>query len=192
MKGAAYPTVVIPNNRLNLLLIYTIVFSILMLAGLVLLWPDTNTNSTRVVVMGSNEIQMLLIVALAGGVGSTVRLLRIIPRDFRKFFDKMQKDAQDKNGSSFERGIPLYLARPFLGPPVAVILYFGLRGGLLSANTTITAINPFGMAALGGLAGLFADSAVDKLKNVFDVFLGIKPEQEPSSEEEPTTALPTG
>ncbi len=165
---------VMSRSALVFWLAYPIMFSILMLSGLVLLWPSSNASG--IMVIGSENVQLLLVVALAGGVGSTVRLLRIIPYDYRKYYDKKQK-TQDVTEGSFERGIPFYLLRPFLGPPVAVILYLALRGGLLSANTNIADINPFGMAALGGLAGLFADSAVDKLKHVFDVFMGIEPEK---------------
>lgn len=154
---------------------YPIVFSILMLSGLMLLWPASNLFGRAVI--GSEEVQLLLVVALAGGVGSTVRLLRIIPKDYREFYGKNHKSAQEVTEGSFEQGIPFYLLRPFLGLPVAVILYLALRGGLLSANTSIEQINPFGMAALGGMSGLFADSAVDKLKQVFDIFVGIKPEK---------------
>jgi hypothetical protein len=153
-----------------------ILLSILMLFGLVLLWPSPDNNS--IVPIESPEVQMFLVVAIAGGIGSTVRLMRVIPQDYRRYYDKEQgSNQQDVPEGSFERGIPFYILRPFLGPPVAVIVYFALRGGLLSTDTTLAQINIFFMVAVGGLAGLFSDSAVDKLKQVFDVFLGVQPEK---------------
>jgi hypothetical protein len=82
----------------------------------------------------------------------------------------------DEAPGFIERGMIFYLVRPFLGPPVDVMIYLLLRGGFLGASVDTTDFNPFGISGIAGLAGLFADSSVDKLKQVFDVFLGIPPE----------------
>jgi hypothetical protein len=163
-------------------MVYPIMMTIVLLSGVLILWSPEGIFGRYIPC--SEDLRLILIVALSGGLGSTIRLLRIIPHDYRKCFKKeyinsqdMTKDYKDSTDvpeASFKSGIPFYILRPFLGPPVALIVYFAIRGGLLSAGTD--QINQFGMAALAGLTGLFSDSAIDKLKRVFDELLGIKPE----------------
>jgi hypothetical protein len=61
-----------------------------------------------------------------------------------------------------------YLLRIPIGAALALITYFALRGGLLAANGSSDAVNPYGVAALSALAGLFSKQAADKLSEVFD------------------------
>ncbi len=63
-----------------------------------------------------------------------------------------------------------YLLRIFAGAALALLLYFAFRGGLITADDASEDVNPYGVAALAGLAGLFSKQAIDKLKEVFDVF----------------------
>jgi hypothetical protein len=67
-----------------------------------------------------------------------------------------------------------YLLRPFIGSSLALLIYFVVRGGFITgtglpdkAADAATFINPFGIAALAGLAGLFTKQATDKLNEVF-------------------------
>jgi hypothetical protein len=43
-----------------------------------------------------------------------------------------------------------------------------VRGGLLAAQASADAVNPYGVAALAGLVGMFSKQATDKLREVFD------------------------
>ncbi|MGH9662781.1 MAG: hypothetical protein ACRD96_29795 [Bryobacteraceae bacterium] len=56
-----------------------------------------------------------------------------------------------------------YLVRPVVGAGVAVLFYLLLRGGLLAGPPA----NPYGLAALSALAGMFSDRAILKLREVF-------------------------
>lgn len=60
-----------------------------------------------------------------------------------------------------------YVVRLPVGSVLAVILYFVLRGGLLSVGTGADAISPYGIGAVAGLAGMFSKQAIDKLDEVF-------------------------
>jgi uncharacterized membrane protein YgcG len=66
-----------------------------------------------------------------------------------------------------------YLLRPFIGMMLALLFYFVFRGGFITAGATSDAgaaanfINPFGVAALAGLVGMFSKVATDKLNEVF-------------------------
>jgi hypothetical protein len=61
-----------------------------------------------------------------------------------------------------------YLLRVFIGAALAVLFYFVVRGGLLSAQAQSGAVNPYGIAGLAALVGLFSKQATDKLREVFE------------------------
>jgi hypothetical protein len=64
-----------------------------------------------------------------------------------------------------------YALRLPIGAGLALLLYFAFRGGLLTGqDASEEVVNPYGVAAISGLAGLFSKQATDKLKEVFDVF----------------------
>lgn len=64
-----------------------------------------------------------------------------------------------------------YLMRPLQGAALALIVYFTLRGGYLGQDQTAP-VNPYGVAALSALVGLFTRHAVNKLTDVFDTLFG--------------------
>lgn len=61
-----------------------------------------------------------------------------------------------------------YLLRLSIGLALALIFYFAIRGGLLSVTGEAEQINPYGIAAIAGLVGLFSKQATDKLRETFD------------------------
>lgn len=69
-----------------------------------------------------------------------------------------------------------YLIRPMQGAALALIVYFTLRGGYLGQDQSAP-VNPYGVAALSALVGLFTRHAVSKLTDVFDTLFG-KPKEE--------------
>ncbi len=60
-----------------------------------------------------------------------------------------------------------YLLRPAIGMALALIFYFVVRGGFLTTSGGAKDINPYGIAALAGLVGMFSKQATDKLSEVF-------------------------
>jgi len=71
-----------------------------------------------------------------------------------------------------------YLIRPMQGAALALIVYFTLRGGYLGQDQNAP-VNPYGIAALSALVGLFTRHAVSKLTDVFDTVFG-EPKEETS------------
>jgi len=69
-----------------------------------------------------------------------------------------------------------YLMRPLQGAALALIVYFTLRGGYLGQDQSAP-VNPYGIAALSALVGLFTRHAVSKLTDVFDTLFG-KPKED--------------
>lgn len=61
-----------------------------------------------------------------------------------------------------------YVLRPLIGAALAGIFYFTIRGALFPNALTMSGdISPFGIAAIGSLAGMFSKQAVDKLNELF-------------------------
>jgi hypothetical protein len=61
-----------------------------------------------------------------------------------------------------------YAFRLPIGAALALLFYFVMRGGLFSSGSLGASVNPFGIAALSGLVGLFSKQATDKLREIFD------------------------
>lgn len=102
----------------------------------------------------SFDQQLILVVMIAGGLGSFVHTAT-------SFSDYVGNEKLTVNW------IWWYVLRPFIGMVLAVIFYLVIRGGFLSAGTDAKEINPFGVAALAGLVGMFSKQATDKLNEVF-------------------------
>jgi len=61
-----------------------------------------------------------------------------------------------------------YLLRPAISAALALIFYFALRAGLFSGAAADQTINPFGIAAISGMVGMFSKQATEKLGKIFD------------------------
>ena len=101
---------------------------------------------------------MILIIAMAGSLGSLIHTFRsaikyIGQQDFKRSW------------------LAFYILLPYIGGVLGLIFYFVIRGGFFAAQTTVQQTNPFGFAALSGLVGLFSEQAVSKLKAVFEQLL---------------------
>jgi len=161
---------------LGLLLIATGIFS---LYALIALWPAVEAATSEVngapgppvtvTFVGidwtpSHEVALLMLVTFASALGSSLHASI-------SFTDYVG------NRNLRRSWIWWYVLRSFVGVALAVLFYFALRGGLFSANTTTDVINPFGIAALAGLVGLFSKQATDKLREIFDTMFRTAPGQ---------------
>jgi hypothetical protein len=103
------------------------------------------------------EARLLLIVLLAGALGSYIHALQSLV-DF------------SGNATLKASWTWWYIARPFLGMALALIFYAALRGGLLAGTPAdIKYVNPYGSFTIAALAGMFTDQATQKLADIFDV-----------------------
>jgi hypothetical protein len=68
-----------------------------------------------------------------------------------------------------------YIFRLFIGIALAEIFYFAIRAGFLGTDTPTSDINPYGIAAVAGLVGLFSKQATDKLREVFETLFRTAP-----------------
>jgi hypothetical protein len=106
------------------------------------------------------EVRLLLLVLLAGAIGSYIHASS-------SFVDYLG------NRTLISSWVWWYLLRPFIGMMLALLFYFVFRGGFITAGVNqggeaaASFINPFGIAAMGGLVGMFSKVASDKLNEVF-------------------------
>jgi hypothetical protein len=98
---------------------------------------------------------LLILVSIAGFLGSMIH----IASSFTNFVGT----------GKFKRSWVLwYIVKPFTGSALAIVVYVVFRGGFFSFNDPAN-INIYGMVTLAFFAGLFADDATLKLKEVFEV-----------------------
>ena len=71
------------------------------------------------------------------------------------------------NGKLTVSWVPFYVVRPFIGLLLALVLYFAIRGGFLTASSG-TEVSPYGAVTLAAFAGMFSKQATDKLQEVFE------------------------
>lgn len=129
---------------------------------LIKLWP-VNADRTGFlwgVVTLPLDIRLLLIAAVAGALGACVHLAT-------SFADYA---GNERLASSWTWW---YILRPFIGMALAEIVYLAVRGGFFNASVVApNVINPYGVAAITALTGLFSRQATDKLREVFEtIFL---------------------
>ena len=98
--------------------------------------------------------RLLLLVIIAGMLGAFVH-------GATSLADYLGNDAFNRNWTWF------YLLRPAIGMSLALVFYFAIRGGFLSTTGGAKDINPYGIAALAGMVGMFSKQATDKLSEIF-------------------------
>jgi len=113
-----------------------------------LFWTDLKINP---------DVRMILLVIFASALGSCVHAAT----SFATYVG---------NRSLVESWYWWYFLRPFIGIALSLITYFAIRGGLLLLTdySKTAEINPFGIAAIAGLVGMFSKQATDKLRELFD------------------------
>lgn len=108
------------------------------------------------------ETRLLLLVMLAGALGSLMHSLRSLYW-------------YTGNRMMVWSWVGFYLLLPFTGAILSVIFYFVVRGGFFSPQASFENTSPFGFAALSALVGLFSPQATLKLKEVAETIF-TKPE----------------
>lgn len=116
------------------------------------------------------ETRLLLLVLLAGAIGSYVHAASSL-------VDYLG------NRTFISSWVWWYLLRPFIGMMLALVFYFVFRGGFITAgfnqggDAAASFINPFGIAAVAGLVGMFSKVAADKLNELFTTLFRPAPGQ---------------
>lgn len=124
-----------------------------------------------------SETRLLLLVMLAGALGSLMHSLRSLYW-------------YTGNRMVVWSWVAFYLLLPFTGAILAVIFYFVVRGGFFSPQASFENTSPFGFAALSALVGLFSPQATLKLKEVAETIF-TKPESGVDSKTQGSSTQPS-
>jgi len=104
------------------------------------------------------EQRLMLIVLIAGALGSLLHALRSI-------------GWYVGNRELVRSWLLSYLVLPITGATIALLFYVVIRGGFFSPTSSFEQTSPFGFAALAALVGMFTPQAVLKLKEVAETVL---------------------
>jgi hypothetical protein len=149
---------------------FLVLMVVICLSGLVILWPtpipagqsDEDVPSPITVLIWTfkiyDEVRLLLIVSLAGTLGTLVH-------GIRSLFWYIGNRALTRSW------VAKYLMQPFAGTALAVVFYLVIRGGFFSPQAGFKETSPFGFAALAAIVGMFSEQAVLKLKEVAETVL---------------------
>jgi hypothetical protein len=157
--------------------ILLIAFGLSLLTSLINLWPaiERGTGSTAASAGATSTVRLffglltvtlsastalLMLVVIVGALGSLIHAATSFAEyaGTRRFYSSW---------------IVWYLVRPVVGASLALLLYFAIRGGFFSGSSQTSSVDPYGMAALAGLAGLFSKQATDKLREVFETLFHV-------------------
>jgi len=124
------------------------------------IWPYKGA-STSVRVFGllidfknDADARLLILSMLAGMLGALVH----VTTSFTSYLGNRK----------FDRSwIPWFALRPLIGMILGLLFYLMVRAGFITSNAA-DAVNPFGVSAVSGLAGLFSKQTVDKLRDIFE------------------------
>jgi IPT/TIG domain len=145
---------------------FTLAVAILALYGLWRLWPAPLPASGQAPASArfsyfswhlslTRDQQFFVIAALAGAIGAVLHGLRSLSTYIGERY-------------LFRSWIAYYLLLPVVGGLLATIVYLVLRAGLLTGSTNSSQPDPYGIAAISALVGLFSAQAAEKLKAVFE------------------------
>jgi hypothetical protein len=126
----------------------------------------------------SDEQRLLLLVILAGALGTLVHSVRSV------YWYVGNRDL-------VRSWLAMYFMLPFAGSALSLVFYLVVRGGFFSPQSGFQQTSPFGFAAFAALIGMFSSQAVLKLKEVAEVLLS-KPVGGANSNPQPIANPATG
>lgn len=113
------------------------------------------------------EVRQALLMTCAAGIGSSIATILgfLEHASEKKDFDPAY--------------VAWYVGRPLMGLLLGLLFFFVVKGGLLLvlpnlAKLKDVELNPYGLAAIGGMVGLFSKHAIEKLQELFDVLFQTK------------------
>lgn len=109
------------------------------------------------------DLRMFIVVIAAGTLGSLIHTLTSMA-------DYIGNRTLSKSW------VWWFILRMPIGISLALLFYLVLRGGLIvpslpngtNATNTTQLLNPYGVAAISAMAGMFSKQATDKLREIFD------------------------
>lgn len=133
--------------------VYIALLNFLLTGSVVWLWPLKNKSAIAIPL----DIHFLLLTALCGSLGSSIHLSTSF----------VEYAGQDRLKPTW---MWWYFLRPWIGSALALVVYFVLRAGLITgaSDQSTEALNPYGIAAIAALTGMFSKQATEKLRDTFE------------------------
>lgn len=130
---------------------YIAVMNLLLIGGLVAIWPGGSVLAIP------PDIRFLITAALAGALGSCIHLSS-------SFVSYAGNRRLQQSWALW------YFLRPGIGAALALVVYFALHAGLVSGagDSAAGALNPYGVASVAALSGMFSKQATEKLREIFE------------------------
>ena len=146
-----------------LLALYIAVLSISLFYGIAKLWPSGTSQASQETILFwtipiSAEARMIVLVGMAGALGSMVHVLR-------SFYWYLG------NRELVLSWWAKYIFMPFVGATLGIIFYLVIRGGFFAPQSTIDQTVPFSFVDIAALVGMFSEAAITKLKDVAETLL---------------------
>lgn len=152
------------NFRIWSLTVIMIFLSILMVYTLISFWPIDGEETVHYFFYTTDvsyQNMLMIAILMTGGLGAMISTMMAFIND-------------TGNQQLDNKGFIWYLMRPFLGMLLAIIFYFIVRGGFITGDFSQENINEFAFLAMAALAGMFANKATNKLKELFDNLLSTR------------------
>jgi hypothetical protein len=167
-KPASKPAEPATKNEVRALGIFLLVLGVFLVYLFIILWPsglkpDADGSSPTEVTLFYHRVtftipldaRLIFLVMVAGGLGSFVHIATSF-------------SGHVAGGNLTKHWDWWYILRPGIGMVLALIFYLAIRGGFLSVGSEAGKINPFGIAGMAALVGMFSKQAVAKLNEVFN------------------------
>jgi len=127
----------------------------------------------------TSQLHVIVICVAAGTLGSAVSaLISVLERvaDGWELRSGKKWPISEKLFRFNKRMALFFVARPFLGSVMGLLIYTGMVGGYLIATTKTTHENftAEGLAFFAALGGVFAKTFLEKLRNTFESLFGKK------------------
>jgi len=132
----------------------------MLLYALSAVWPSEHPDAKGVAFFLwnlplSGDVRLIWLVVITSALGSYIHTVT----SFTTYAGR---------GSLSQDWLAWYFLRPAVSAALALIFYFTMRAGLFAGSTADQTINPFGIAAISGMVGMFARQATEKLGKIFD------------------------
>lgn len=150
-----------PMSRLYIfgLAVYLITLTLLLICGLIILWPGSEEMLPQTVKLPPPEPRYLMLSCVAGALGGVLQAL--------------QSFSWYVGNRCIKRSWGLtYLLRPLIGMALGIFVYIALRGGLLKAGSSVDALNHYTVIPIIGFVGLFSEQVFNKLRDFASSKLG--------------------
>jgi hypothetical protein len=149
-----YHTTFRPMSALHrwVLAIYLVGLNLVLLTVLFIIWPGVEKLFPNLVQF-PDDIRLLIISAVSAALGSTISSLN----SFVWYWG---------NGKLIRNLGFGYVVNPVIGMTLGLFVYMAIRGGVLKTETSASVLNPYVVAAVAGVTGLWSRYILSKLREI--------------------------